>query len=63
MATLAEKKLLDAKGPFGSNVFKNPAWYIRLSFTILSGKDSKIIIKKVNLYWESPMGSTAMQLH
>ena len=44
------KKLLDAKGPFGSNVFKNPARYIRLSFTILSGKDSKIIIKKVNLY-------------
>ena len=50
MATLAEKKLWDAKGPFGSNVFKNPAGYIRLSFTILSGKDSKIIIKKVNLY-------------
>ena len=22
---LAEKKLLDAKGPFGDNVFKNPA--------------------------------------
>ena len=44
------KKLLDAKGPFGSNVFKNPARYLRLSFTILSGKDSKIIIKKVNLY-------------
>ena len=50
MATLAEKKLLDAKGPFGGNVFKNPARYIRFSFTILSGKDSKIIIKKVNLY-------------
>ena len=25
MATLAEKKVLDAKGPFGVNVFKNPA--------------------------------------
>ena len=30
MATLAEKKLLDAKGPFGGNVIKNPARYIRL---------------------------------
>ena len=29
MATLAEKKLLDAKGPFGGNVIKNPARYIR----------------------------------
>ena len=25
---LAEKKLLDAKGPFGENVFKNPARYM-----------------------------------
>ena len=25
---LAEKKLLDAKGPFGDNVFKNPARYM-----------------------------------
>ena len=25
MATLAEKKPLDAKGPFGGNVLKNPA--------------------------------------
>ena len=29
MATLAEKKLLDAKGPFGGNVIKNSARYIR----------------------------------
>ena len=29
MATLADKKLLDAKGPFGGNVIKNPARYIR----------------------------------
>ena len=29
MATLAEKKLLDAKGPFSGNVIKNPARYIR----------------------------------
>ena len=33
MATLEmlfgqKKKLLDAKGPFGSNLFKNPARYI-----------------------------------
>ena len=28
------KKLLDAKDPFGDNVFKNPARYILLIFTI-----------------------------
>ena len=27
--TLAEKKLLDGKGPFGDNVFKNPARWPR----------------------------------
>ena len=27
---LAEKRLLDAKGPFGDNVIKNPARYIYL---------------------------------
>ena len=29
MATLADKKLLDAKGPFGGNVINNPAGNIR----------------------------------
>ena len=28
MVTLDENKLLGAKGPFGGNVFKNPARYI-----------------------------------
>ena len=28
IATLATKKLLDAKGPFGDNLFKNPARFI-----------------------------------
>ena len=29
VATLAEKELLDAEGPFGGNVIKNQARYIR----------------------------------
>ena len=28
------KKLLDAKGPFGDNVFKNPARYIYIALSI-----------------------------
>ena len=28
MATLDEKQTVDAKGPFGGDVFKNPARYI-----------------------------------
>jgi len=31
---LGQKKLLDAKGPFGYNVSKNPARYIYIYFTI-----------------------------
>ena len=30
MATFGRKKLLDAKGPFGDNVFKNPARYTKV---------------------------------
>ena len=33
---LAEKRLLDAKGPFGDNVIKNPARYIYL-YILTSG--------------------------
>ena len=33
MATLAGKKILDAKAPYGGNVVKNPARYVRRKTT------------------------------
>ena len=42
MATLAEKELLDTKGPFGGNVIKNPARYIRPKIRKVFDKINKL---------------------
>ena len=42
MATLAEKELLDTKGPFGGNVSKNPARYIRPKIRKVFDKINKL---------------------